>query len=684
MAFLFFAAVAVLLGWLVCEYDVFATVPAAAPHTTSSSSSPSPPGPADPPTTPQPNRRARRAHARSLSRSPPPVPDWARPGSLLAPPRQQAPPTWHHVPAASRDETFLNVESTEQTWQMKRVEDPVTGWRWVGARRDDGELVSLPCMKPNVTLPVPVVIPRPPISLAMVARVPDVVGPVLASKPPVKTVLVLPPPQPRRAAVAIPSEGGPSVATLLAGIPSRPQGLVHVFPVEAPAPQPWLSAWVPSLAVAPSSVQGPLTVVLPSFVPSVPVPSVPLPPPAAPRAEVEQQPRSEAGLGFAALPSFSGLNLPAPVAEAAGQSQSGAASGIAVPPPPPTTIPLSAGPVSGPGADAGSGAGTPTSEGGFVAPLPPTSLSTGPVSSPGAGAGSGAELPTSGSDVVVPPPPAPLPISFDFGPGSGFGAPGPANLCFGSGSAAPPTAPSFPPIFSLPATIAMSSLSTTTTRRGVGKRGAGSSSRGAGPAKRSQLMVNTDVSYAPRLSEESDFKYTLKHNHPFDTAGFVNDAHIMSARYQDVCMDGLADMTPYVPGSTLSAFEHNLREKESGLRKFALLVCWQVDTGKPQPAGGSTALKQLMAVLAQLDGLVHAFVADGGGRQAEFERGEFGAWGRSWRFLVQVLCEERGEALRALLDPAALAQLEDGVGRNQAHWGRFRPSTNGRHLLNLD
>src|SRR4051812_44086826 len=96
MAFLFFTAVFVLLGWLVCEHDIFTTVPAAGPHTTTTSRSPS--APAVPVAQlPHLPRLPRRAHARTLSHShsPPPVPDWARPGSLLSPPRQP----FRHIPA---------------------------------------------------------------------------------------------------------------------------------------------------------------------------------------------------------------------------------------------------------------------------------------------------------------------------------------------------------------------------------------------------------------------------------------------------------------------------------------------------------------------------------------------------------------------------------------------------------
>ncbi|KAA8624529.1 hypothetical protein PtrSN002B_005758 [Pyrenophora tritici-repentis] len=127
------------------------------------------------------------------------------------------------------------------------------------------------------------------------------------------------------------------------------------------------------------------------------------------------------------------------------------------------------------------------------------------------------------------------------------------------------------------------------------------------------------------LSEEASFKRSLK-LHPIKTIGLVNNAHIISARYQDISMDGLADITGYLPGSTLAAFEQNLLLKENGLRLFALLIRWQVDTGLPQPAGGSAALNQLIDVLARLDGLVTGYVAANG--RGEFERGR--DRGSSW------------------------------------------------------
>jgi len=95
----------------------------------------------------------------------------------------------------------------------------------------------------------------------------------------------------------------------------------------------------------------------------------------------------------------------------------------------------------------------------------------------------------------------------------------------------------------------------------------------------------------------------------------------------------------------------------------------------------SAALNQLITVLARVDGLVAGFVADNVGRQSEFEGGKFPEWARSWRFLVKHLWQERGDQLRRQLDAAVFGQLEDLVGKNQAHWARFRPSAAGRDLL---
>lgn len=533
MAFLFFTAVFVLLGWLVCEHDTFATVPAAGPHTTITSRlSSAPAGPVI-----QLPRRERRAHARaqSRSRSPPPVPDWARPGSLLSPPRQP----FRHIPAGRHD-TFLDVERTEVFGQMKRVFDPVLGWKWV-AVRGGGELVLLPSLLAPASASASALAPAPAL--------------VVSPPPPVSSSPALVP-----APVSAPAPPSPSVASLLAGIPSVPQGLPHIFPVEAPAPQPQFPFGM--LLAASINVPSSLAMVLPSFSPSMPDP---------------------------------------PAHEAAGQPQSDNVSGFAAPPPPP--ISLSFGVGSGPGAVAGS-MPTPSLGGGFA-------------------------------------PSAPAPSFGGFGVGF-----------------------SFPPSFS--------SSKPASHRATSGKKG-------LRPRTTQAPEVDSFSVPRPPLSEEASFKHSLKY-HPITSAGLVNDAHIMAARFQDICMNGLADINAYLPGSTLTSFEHNLGEKQNGLRFFALLLRWQLDTGLPQPAGGSVALNQLITVMARLDGLVTGFVADNGGRQAEFEGGDFPEWGRSWRFLVKHLWKERGGELRRQLPVAVFGQLEDLVGRNQAHWARFRPNPAGRDL----
>jgi hypothetical protein len=222
MAFLFFAAIFILLGWLACEHDLFspALVPAAGLHTvpTLPSSSFSASAPAGPVVSPSPSlpRREPGALARSRSRSPHAVPAWARPGSLLSPPR--------HRPAEGKYDTFLDVRSTEAFGQMERVWDPVSGWKWAAVR---GERFAARRISPlNSPPPSPVVTsPLPPI----------VVLPALvtASAPVVVSALPAPAPAP-----VIVSPAPRSVTSILASIPSLPQGLTYVFllPVAAPLP----------------------------------------------------------------------------------------------------------------------------------------------------------------------------------------------------------------------------------------------------------------------------------------------------------------------------------------------------------------------------------------------------------------------------------------------------------------
>ncbi|KAG9193515.1 hypothetical protein G6011_03550 [Alternaria panax] len=263
--FFFFAAVFTLLGWLACEHDFFSSVPAAGPHTASSSpsSSPSASAPAGPEVSPSPSpllpRRERRALARSRSRSPPPAPAWARPGSLLSPPR--------HRPVKDKNDTFLDVKSTEADGRMERVWDLMNGWKWAAVRGERLAARMIPL--PNSPLPSPVVASHSPLALVLPAAV--------AASAPV-AVLAQPAPAPAPTVVSLPPR---SVASILAGIPSLPQGLTHVFPLPAPAPLPQPQPLFGGLSLATPAkyASGSLTMVLPDFTPSVSTPLAPSPAP---------------------------------------------------------------------------------------------------------------------------------------------------------------------------------------------------------------------------------------------------------------------------------------------------------------------------------------------------------------------------------------------------------------------
>ncbi|KAI4961260.1 hypothetical protein J4E86_000287 [Alternaria arbusti] len=292
MAFLFFLAVFTLLGWLACEHDDFwasppssssSSVPAAGPHTAPSSPSSSLP------------RRERRALARARSRSPPPVPEWARPGSLLSPPRQQQQQQQQqqYLPAEGKYDTFLEVRSTEASGQIERAWDPVCGWRWRAVRgeRLAASLVPLPNSPP----PSPFVAAAPPPVVVLPAPVPAPV-PVVISAPPAPIVA---PPPPQR-----------TVAEILAGIPSKPEGLIHIFPLPVPAPGPQLQPLFGglSLATPANHASGSLGLVLPGFTSSV---SAPPPPPRhpSPPAEADHKPPANDNFGFVVPPPS--LSLPA-------------------------------------------------------------------------------------------------------------------------------------------------------------------------------------------------------------------------------------------------------------------------------------------------------------------------------------------------------------------------------------
>ncbi|KAI4916897.1 hypothetical protein J4E90_003401 [Alternaria incomplexa] len=369
MAFLFFLAVFTLLGWLACEHDDFwasppsfssSSVPVAGPHTAPSSPSSSLP------------RRERRALARARSRSPPPVPEWARPGSLLSPPRQQQQQQQQYLPAEGKYDTFLDVRSTEASGQIERVWDPVCGWRWRAVRgeRLAASLVPLPNSPPPspfvAAVPPPVVVPAAPVPAPV---------PVVVSAPPAPIVA---PPPPQR-----------TVAEILAGIPSKPEGLVHVFPLPVPAPGPQLQPLFGglSLATPANHASGSLGLVLPGFTSSV---SAPLPPPRhpSPPAEADHKPPADDNSGFVALPPS--LSLPA---GADHKPQADDIPGPVAPAPLPSSS-FAFGPEFGaaaPSIGAGFGAGlaasapAPSFGGAFGAGLafaPTPSFSSGPASRP--------------------------------------------------------------------------------------------------------------------------------------------------------------------------------------------------------------------------------------------------------------------------------------------------------------
>lgn len=344
MAFLFFLAILTLLGWLACEHGDFWTsspssssssVPTAGPHTTRSPLFSSLP------------RRECRAleRARARSRSPLPVPEWARPGSLLSPPRQQQ-QQQQYPPSKGKYDTFLDVRSTEASGQIERVWDPVCGWRWRAVRgeRLAASLVPLPNSPP----PSPLVTPVPPSVVILLAPVLAPV-PVVVSAPP--TPIAAPPPPQR------------TVAEIPAGIPSKPERLTHVFPLPAPAPLPQLQPLFGglSLATPANHASGSLGLVLPGFTSSVPAPLAPLlPRHRSSPAEADHKPPADDNSGFVALPPS--LSLPA------GADYKPQADDI--PGPVAAPAPRSSSFAFGPG----SGAATPSLGAGFAAPAPAPSF----------------------------------------------------------------------------------------------------------------------------------------------------------------------------------------------------------------------------------------------------------------------------------------------------------------------
>ncbi|KAH6882058.1 hypothetical protein BKA58DRAFT_464074 [Alternaria rosae] len=188
--------------------------------------------------------------------------------------------------------------------------------------------------------------------------------PVAVSAPPIPIVA---PPPPQR-----------TVAEILAGMPSKPEGLTHVFPLPAPAPLPQLQPLFSglSLETLANYAPGSLGLVLPGFTSSVPAPLAPLlPRHPSPPAEADHKPPADDNSGFVGPPSS--LSLPAG-ADHKPQADDipGPVAALAPPPPPPPssfTFGL------------GSGAAAPSFGGAFGAGLafPPTSsFSSGPASRP--------------------------------------------------------------------------------------------------------------------------------------------------------------------------------------------------------------------------------------------------------------------------------------------------------------
>ena len=483
MAFLFFAAVFTLLGWLACEHDFFSiasSVPAAGPHTASSSpsSSPSASAPAGPVVSPSLPRRERRALARSRSRSPPPVPAWARPGSLLSPPR--------HRPVEDKNDTFLDVKSTEADGLMERVWDPINGWKWAAVRGERLAARMIPL--PNSPPPSPVITPRSP---------PAAVPPAFVAASAPMAVSVSPNPAPAPIVISPPPR---SVASILAGIPSLPQGLTHVFPLPAPAPL--------------------------------------------------SQPQ----------PLFGGLSLATPAKYASG-----------------SLTPHSSSPFAFGGGSIGVSA--------MPIPAPPSDSTFGAV--------------------------------FNFTSPSPFSSSAP----FSSASGRP-------------------------RDRRILKR-----------------------VYEPRFEDDRDDDDSLMEK--YWDAGFTTLDSLMQADIPMVTGCGLENIAGYISGSTVASFEHNLRDKENGLRRLANLLRWQCGSTRPQPPGGTVTLGQLITVLARVDELVRGFVADNGGQQQLFVQGDFFKWARAWRYLEKHWWQVRKTKLQQELDPSVYGQVVELVKLHQAHWVKF-------------
>ncbi|KAF1838427.1 hypothetical protein BDW02DRAFT_565028 [Decorospora gaudefroyi] len=112
--------------------------------------------------------------------------------------------------------------------------------------------------------------------------------------------------------------------------------------------------------------------------------------------------------------------------------------------------------------------------------------------------------------------------------------------------------------------------------------------------------------------------------------------------------------------------------KAPGLRMFANLLRWQLESGRPQPAGGTVALGQFIDTLGRVERLVAGFVADKGGQQQEFDGADFRKWALAWRYFRTDFWAPHGEKLRQQLQPATYQQqLSELVQSHEEIWPRF-------------
>lgn len=262
----------------------------------------------------------------------------------------------------------------------------------------------------------------------------------------------------------------------------------------------------------------------------------------------------------------------------------------------------------------------------------------------------GASQPQSQVELGSAPPP---PASSGFASGFGFG--------FGSGSA---------PVFGGGLDFSPSSSSSApASRRGRSGRARGSS-----------RPIYQRVDNIPRTRQPDDddnddhgSKRETAWQHGFEEVKPTYNGTLWKAGFRDVCgnMNRLLDLNAYLPGSTLASFENNLNLKENGLRTLANLLRWQFETRLPQPAGGSQALADLITIPGLVDGLGTGFVDDNGGRQQEFNGGDFLKWARAWRYCRRHFWELHRAALERQLAPAVFQQLQGLVARHEGHWRRF-------------